>query len=215
MAGCLFRTILADPPWPYHSQDLKAAPTHRPNTWDGPTGGVAAVTRYDVLSVDEIKALPVSDITDVNAHLYLWTTNSFLVEAHEVAVAWGFEPKTLITWVKHKKGNQAAPSMKMGYWFRSASEHILFAVRGKLRLQDKVCIPTWFSAPRLPHSVKPEESYRLIERASFAPRLELFARRERDGWERWGNEVDSTVAFENRGQEDDRPHVHRPSQEGS
>lgn len=192
----LFRTILADPPWPYQSQDLKSSPTHRPNSWSTPLGSVAAAARYNTMSIGEIMALPVQDIAAKDAHLYLWTTNSFMVEAHEVARAWGFEPKTIITWVKHKQGDPTTPSMKMGYWFRSASEHCLFAVRGKLRLQDVTKgIPTWFAAPRAPHSVKPEESYVLIERASFAPRLELFARRERDGWDRWGNEVASTVTL--------------------
>lgn len=86
-----YTAIMSDPAWPYRSQDLKAAPLHRPNTWDDPTGGVAAAERYNLLSVDGIKALPVGQIATADAHLYLWTTNSFMVEAHEVAAAWGFE----------------------------------------------------------------------------------------------------------------------------
>lgn len=183
-----YQTVVADPPWPYHSSDLKAAPDHRPNTWDGPTGGVAAKERYGLMTMADIKALPVRLHVAENAHLYLWTTNSFMVEAHDVAKAWGFEPKTIITWAKVKQDG-VTPSMKMGYWYRSATEHCLFAVRGKLRLLDKVCFPTFFLHGRLPHSVKPESFFAMVEAASPAPRLEMFARRRRAGWYAWGNEV--------------------------
>lgn len=190
-----FQTIVADPPWPYHSSDLKAAPDHRPNTWDGPTGGVAAKERYGLLSMDDILWLPVRRLASDNAHLYLWTTNSFMVEAHQVARAWGFEPKTIITWVKHKKNDPETASMKMGYWFRSATEHVLFCVRGSLRLKDKVCLPTWFYHDRQAHSAKPPAFLDMVERASPGPYLEVFARSVRPGWDVWGNEVQSTVSM--------------------
>jgi N6-adenosine-specific RNA methylase IME4 len=119
-----------------------------------------------------------------------------MVEAHDVARAWGFEPKTIITWVKHKQGEPTTPSMKMGYWFRSASEHCLFAVRGSLRLNNKICLPTWFAHPRLPHSVKPDSFRQMVEKASPGPYLELFARKTSPGWSIWGNEVESTFQFE-------------------
>lgn len=190
-----YTTIMADPPWPYQSQDLKAAPLHRPNSWNGPSGGVAAAQRYDLLGVEGIKALGVRDVVADNAHLYLWTTNSFMVEAHAVAIAWGFAPKTIITWVKHKQGDPAVPSMKMGYWFRSATEHCLFAVRGKLRLKDAVCLPTWFGHEREVHSKKPNAFKEMIEKASPGPYLEMFAREERAGWDVWGNQVANSVAL--------------------
>ena len=65
------------------------------------------------MTMDELKAMPVRDAAAENAHLYLWTTNSFVVEAHELARAWGFEPHTMLTWVKMKDDGQ--PSMKTGY----------------------------------------------------------------------------------------------------
>lgn len=189
-----YRTIVADPPWPYHSTDLKAAPDHRPNTWNGPTGGVAARERYGLMSVADISALGVRDLAAKDAHLYLWTTNSFMEEAHDVTRAWGFEPKTIITWAKVKE--DGSPSMKMGYWYRSATEHCLFAVRGSLRLLDKICLPTFFQHHRLPHSVKPQAFFSMVERASPGPRLELFARERRLGWDAWGNEVATAVCIE-------------------
>lgn len=188
-----YKTIMADPPWPYHSSDLKAAPLHRPNTWDGPTGGVAAKERYGLMTLADIAALPVRDMADANAHLYLWTTNSFMVEAHEVMRSWGFEPKTIVTWVKHKAGEPTMPSMKMGYWFRSASEHCIFGVRGKLRLKDKVCLPTWFAHERMAHSAKPEVFRAMVEKASPGPYLEMFARKATPGWDVWGNQAPSSI----------------------
>lgn len=184
-----FHTIVADPPWPYHSRDLKSTPAHRPNR-AALTGG-AAVDRYSLMDVPAIKRLSVAPQARDDAHLYLWTTNSFMVDAHEVATAWGFAVKTIITWVKQKPTGE--PSVKMGYWYRSASEHCLFAVRGRLRLKDKIVLPTWFGHRRLPHSVKPDVFFATVERASPGPYLELFARRPRAGWSVWGNEVKSDV----------------------
>lgn len=191
-----FKTILADPPWPYDG----GGPVG--NGGRGSQGGnakkivqVDATNHYPLLDVESMSLLRVSDLAEDNAHMYLWTTNSFLVEAHELMRAWGFEPKTLLTWAKLKKGSNDEPSMKTGYYFRSATEHILFGVRGSLRLMGP-CRPTVFFAERLPHSVKPEESYQLIEEQSPRPRLEMFARRRREGWAVWGNEVESDVVID-------------------
>jgi N6-adenosine-specific RNA methylase IME4 len=149
------------------------------------------LTHYKVMSIEEIKALPVAKHVEHDAHLYLWTTNSFMVEAHEVVRAWGFEPKTIITWVKTQKNHPTQPSMKTGYWYRSATEHVLFAVRGSLRLCGSAS-PTAVLSPRLPHSVKPQWCYELIEQQSAGPYLELFARKIRAGWNAWGDQIQST-----------------------
>jgi N6-adenosine-specific RNA methylase IME4 len=146
------------------------------------------------MSVQDLCKLSVAAVVAPAAHLYLWTTNSFLVEAHEVARAWGFVPKTLITWGKIKKGQKDfEPSMKTGYWYRSATEHVLFAVRGKLRLQVSEGLPTLFLHERLPHSVKPESFQDLVEKASPGPYLEMFARRPRPGWSVFGNQVAGSI----------------------
>lgn len=186
----LHRTVVADPPWPYPSPggNLRASAEARPNSWDTErTAG--SVARYGKMTLAALKQLDVPTTPD--AHLYLWTTNAFLVEAHELAVAWGFRPVTVLTWVKVKP--DGSPSMKSGYYFRGATEHVVFAVKGSLRLQTTTALPTAFLWPRLPHSVKPEPFYDLVVQASAGPYLELFARRARLGWDRWGNEVDSTV----------------------
>lgn len=182
-----YATIVADPPWPYPSPGggpLQSSPTHRPNSYQNTLAGVGAKNRYELMTVEQISALKVH--SEPNAHLYLWTTNAFIIEAHAVARAWGFTPKTIITWVKVKP--DGTPSMKTGYYFRGATEHCLFAVKGSLRLRGPAT-PTAILAPRLPHSVKPEWFYQMVEEQSPSPYLELFARRNRDGWDCWGNEV--------------------------
>lgn len=170
----VFQTVVADPPWPYETSrtDKFAIPRVR---------GQRSVEEmgYDTMSMEELRAIEISAADD--AHLYLWTTNAFMVEAHDLARAWGFEPKTICTWVKVQPDGR--PSMKTGYYFRGATEHFLFCVRGSLRLQVSEGLPTAYMWPRLPHSVKPDAFYDLVEHASPGPYAELFARRARFGWE--------------------------------
>lgn len=143
-----------------------------------------------------IAALDVASVVAEDAHLYLWATNNFLVEAHEIAKAWGFVPKTVITWGKIKKNVPCLqPSMKTGYWFRSATEHVLFAVRGSLRLRTRVGLPTLFLHERLAHSVKPDAFQDLVEKASPGPYLELFARRARPRWAVYGNQAPGSIVL--------------------
>ena len=186
-----FKTIIADPPWQYDAPgQFGCTLEHRPNRDKTKNRlGSGSKSRYGSMSLGEIKELPVRELVSSDAHLYLWTTNSMLVEAHEVARAWGFDPKTVITWVKvrHSDGE---PSMKMGYYYRSATEHCLFAVKGRLRLHGPAR-PTAFFHPRLEHSRKPPTIHEWAEEQSPGPYLELFARQDRDGWVCLGSELDS------------------------
>jgi N6-adenosine-specific RNA methylase IME4 len=142
------------------------------------------------MSLKELGELAVKSKAEDNAHLYLWVTNSFMVEAHQLARQWGFEPKTIITWVKKKA--DGTPSMKMGYYYRGATEHALFCVRGSLRLKGPPH-PTAFETPRLPHSMKPDYFYEMVEKQSEGPYLELFSRKKRERWAIWGNELPNDV----------------------
>lgn len=184
-----YRTIVADPPWPYEAPGdiLRPSQEARPGAWDRDDATLAAgsARRYGSMSIDDICALTPAAADD--AHLYLWTTNAFLCQAHGVARAWGFRPITVLTWVKTSAatGNVSA---KAGYYFRGATEHVVFGVRGSLKLQTEDALPTAFLWPRLPHSVKPDAFYDLVEQASPGPYLELFARRARFGWDYWGDE---------------------------
>ena len=184
-----YRTIVADPPWPYENPGggpLSASPEHRPNSYDSPLNGSGSVKRYGALSIEDLCALKPGAADD--AHLYLWTTNAFLVAAHEIAEAWGFRQVTMLTWAKTHQADAGRISMKTGYYFRGATEHCLFCVKGSLKLHTTDALPTAYLWPRQPHSVKPDASYDLVERASPGPYCELFARRARFGWDYWGDE---------------------------
>lgn len=180
-------TIVADPPWPYKTPgQIGASLQHRPNRDKTlGAGNAGSRSRYGAMEIKDICALRVP--AEDNAHLYLWFTNTFAVEAHQISQAWGFRPMTILTWVKTRQAD-GQPSMKMGYYFRGATEHVLFSVRGSLRLRAKRAMPTAYLWPRTLHSVKPETFYALVEEASPPPYLELFARKNRLGWDAWGNE---------------------------
>jgi len=159
-----FRTIYADPPWPYDNQGTRAA-----------TG-----EHYPSLSVDEIAHLPIAELAAPECHLHLWTTNAFLFEAKEVLDAWGFAYKSCFVWVK--------PQMGIGNYWRVAHEFLLFGQRGASPFLDHSQI-SWLEAERGPHSEKPGDIRRLIETVSSPPYLELFARQPHKGWTVWGNEL--------------------------
>ena len=168
-----YNIIYADPPWQY-----------KENWGNGQVG-------YDTMSVDAIKKLPVEKIVDDNAHLYLWVTNPFLKEGLEVCKAWGFNYKTLITWVKTY--NDGTPEMGMGYYFRGCTEHIIFGVKGKMRCQNKTTRNMVIEVNPRKHSKKPVCFKDIIIKSSGdLPRIELFARNVGlfdEGWDVLGNEV--------------------------
>jgi len=178
-----YRTIVADPPWPYEGE-VKG--TRHPVA-DGSRLSIGVQVGYATMSITELCAhRPPADDA---AHLYLWTTNAFMVEAHEIAEAWGFSQKTILTWTKTHQGDPSRVSMKTGYYFRGATEHCLFCVRGSQRLMTMEGMPTGYLWPRVgQHSVKPDAFYDLVEKASPGPYLEMFARRARFGWDYWGDE---------------------------
>lgn len=156
-----YRTIVIDPPWDH--EGLSVAGRGRP--------------KYAVMSLAELEALPVATWADDECHLYLWTTNNFILRAGDLVAAWGFEFKTVLTWVK--------PRFGLGSFFRSSTEHCLFAVKGQAPTRARN-IATHFEAPLGKHSEKPDALYDIAERSSYAPRLDAFARKQRDGWTAWG-----------------------------
>lgn len=198
----MFDVIMADPPWPYKSPRALVG-----NAGRGSDGGRAArmiqvdvSQHYDVMTVEQIKALPVAQVAKKDSLLFLWTTNPFLADgiAVEVVRAWGFTPKSILTWAKVQADGRT-PSMKTGHWFRSASEHMIFAVRGKVRRPaDFEAMPTWRPVKRGPHSQKPDAFYVMAEKTiPQGDYLEMFARcpPRNQRWTVWGNEVSSTFQF--------------------
>ena len=161
----LFQTIVIDPPWDWGDEgDFNQFGRAKPE--------------YHTLPFDEIKALPINKIADQNCHLYLWVTNRSLPKAFALIDAWGFRYITCLTWVK--------PSIGMGNYFRGSTEQILFAVKGSQPLK-RHDVGTHFLAPRGgEHSSKPDEFYQLVESCSYAPFIDVFGRKVRDGWSTWG-----------------------------
>jgi N6-adenosine-specific RNA methylase IME4 len=178
-AAIKYRTTLVDPPWPQKTVGRYSRRRHsRPDRLP-----------YMTMNLVDIKALPVGDFADVGCHLWLWTTNAFLRDGFDVMEAWGFRYLAPVTWVK--------PS-GLGAWFAHATQTLLMGYKGRCIFNGARYKPTAFRANPKAHSTKPDEAYRLIESISDAPRLELFARAKRDGWQVWGDEVECDIAMVSR-----------------
>ena len=177
-----YRTIVADPPWKYGKWG-KADPKTRPNCkeYDMP---------YETMSIEEIKALNVAGLADVNCELYLWTTQKYLPHAFEVLKAWGFKYCQTLTWCKTPRGKG------QGGVYCPTNEFLILGRKGKMPKVKRIDT-TWWNIKRTnKHSKKPEFFQELIETVSHAPRLEMFARRKRVGWDIWGNELENDVELE-------------------
>ena len=176
-----FQTILADPPWRFANRTGKVAPEHR------------RLDRYGTMSLDEIKALPVGDVTAANAHLYLWVPNALLLEGIDVLQAWGFRYVSNVIWAKRRKDG-GPDGRGVGFYFRNVTEPILFGVKGSMRtLPPARSTVNMIETRKREHSRKPDEQYDLIESCSPGPYLEMFARYARPGWSAWGNESSEEV----------------------
>jgi N6-adenosine-specific RNA methylase IME4 len=231
-----FRCIVADPSWRFNDRGSRLAPD-QVRKRRGRKG-------YRTLELEAIASMPVREVAADNALLFLWTTDSHLVDgsAAEVAIRWGFEPKRIWTWVKvgpppdllagmlarasfflGEMGERAArkvgedlkrfiagssPELVQGgrlafgggHYVRTADEKVLICRRGLagFRVHDERSV---FFAPRRrhegtgeTHSVKPVELLERVERVCGGPRLELFARSGRPGWESWGDQAPEEAA---------------------
>lgn len=208
-----YKSIVADPPWQYD------------NVLDMSDGiNRSAMSQYATLDLDQVKSFtrtePVSSIHTTrqpygvgcnvlgdtfaeDSLLWLWVTNPFLLDgsAIEVAKAWGYTPKQIVTWVKGRLSiDQSHPDydeaklvlqIGMGRHLRGCTEHLLLCTRGRTMamIQDKG-VPNFFVAPRGAHSEKPDEAYALIQRAiGDVPSLDIFARKRRPGYDAIGDEL--------------------------
>jgi len=153
-----YRTLVVDCPWEYR-------------------GGERSTPVYSTMPQSDLLKLPIKDWADDQAHLYLWVTNGNLKDGLELMQAWGFQYVTMLTWIK--------PTLGLGRYFRTTTEQVLFGTRGQLvtRVHD---IGTHFAAPKTTHSEKPDAFYDIVERASYPPFLDVFARKRRRGWAVWG-----------------------------
>lgn len=176
--GKKYKTIYADPPWQFQNRTGKVAPEHK------------RLSRYTTMKLDEIKKLPVSEVTDEKSHLYLWVPNALLPDGLEVMKAWGFEYKTNLIWEKVRKDGEP-DGRGVGFYFRNVTEILLFGIKGNNNrtLQPGRSQVNLLRSMKREHSRKPDEFITLIENCSSGPYLELFARGDRDNWDMWGNQA--------------------------
>lgn len=178
----IFRTdkkygiIYADPAWRYRDKAL--------------AGERGAGCKYDVMDLEDIKRLPVKELAEDDAVLFMWVTMPFLEEAFSVMRAWGFEYKTCaFTWVKQNKKSDGL-FWGMGNWTRANAELCLLGVRGKPKRADAGVHSVIISHVE-EHSKKPAETRDRIVKllGGGVNKIELFARQVVEGWDCWGNEV--------------------------
>ncbi len=174
-----YGVICADPPWKY-------------TTWSAKGEGRSASQHYDVMRIEDIKALPVGDLGAKDSVLLLWAINPMLPQALEVMDAWGYTFKTIgFCWTKTTKRSGAGlPKYHfgMGHWARANVEICLLGSRGKPKRREKG-VPQLIVSNVREHSHKPDEFYPRVERLCFGPYLDLFSRESRPGWNAFGNEV--------------------------
>jgi N6-adenosine-specific RNA methylase IME4 len=132
------------------------------------------------MAIEEIADLDIPSLTYDDCILWLWTTNAFMEQAHQIARGWGFEIKTILTWVKDRIGT--------GDWLRGQTEHCLLCVKGKtvVSLTNE---STALNAPLREHSRKPDEFYQIVDRICAGKKLDYFSRERREGWESYGSET--------------------------
>lgn len=178
-----FGTVMADPPWRFENATGKVAPGHR------------RLRRYDTMSLADIRALPLPQISGTPSHLYLWVPNALLPDGLAVMQAWGFAYKSNIVWHKIRKDG-GSDGRGVGFYFRNVTELLLFGVRGS---NARTLAPgrrqvNMLQSRKREHSRKPDEQYALIEACSPGPYLELFGRGTRAGWTTWGNQAEASYA---------------------
>jgi N6-adenosine-specific RNA methylase IME4 len=176
-----YRLVCIDPPWPADiTQRLGGAGRRRRSR---------AADHYATMSLDDIRALPISDLAAPDAWCVLWVTNAVMTRGDHAGLleGWGFRPITAVTWCKPGGGG-------LGVYFRGATEHALIGVRGTGTVPATPWPSTWFQAARTHHSAKPDALMDILELVGPTPRVELFQRRPRFGWDGWGAGYESQVS---------------------
>jgi len=181
-----YNIIYADPPWNYETR--------------GEGGSRNVTNKYNTMSKDEIWNLPIQNITDDNCVLFIWVTFPKIIEGIETIKKWGFDYSTCgFVWVKANKNynnkqltfveEKFDTFMGLGYWTRANAELCLIAKKGSIERQSRGVHQIVYE-PIQEHSRKPDcVKDKIIQLCGDLPRIELFARRETQGWDVWGNEV--------------------------
>lgn len=176
-----YKIIYADPPWNFDNK----------NTGGSMKSGASA--KYNTMKVTHISNLDINGIADDDCILFMWWVGSQPQEALELVKAWGFTLKTMtaFNWVKLTKHRK--PFFGMGFWTRAGSENCLIAVKGKPKPMSH-SVRSVHSAITGKHSEKPDIFRdKIVELCGDLPRIELFAREKFEGWDSWGDEIESDI----------------------
>lgn len=199
MTGGPYKTIVVDPPWEY-------------GQWRSTTEA-----HYPTMSLERIAALPVRELGDGAAHIYCWAVLPLMAEAFDIVRGWGFKPCTVLTWCKpgvglgggYRGNTEHLIVARQGEGFynptcatcggRGRGARKCYCQSPDWRVKGQpyeaarpfldVAYGTWYEVPRTEHSAKPDLFLDLVEHMSPPPRLEMFARRQRLGWDTWGDEA--------------------------
>lgn len=177
-----FQTIVVDPPWPQARGSQYS--------WrDGRASGKRRELDYDPMSLEQIAAIGVEELAAEHAHLFCWTTGTFLEQTYGIVRRWGFRPSQLLVWCKEPHG------WGPGGVFQATVEFIVYARRGQPEPSAASTVDRqWWVWPRGEHSAKPEAFLDMVGDVFPGPHLELFARRARFGWSYGGDESLGDVA---------------------
>ena len=171
-----FSTIVIDPPWPM--EKIERDVREHQVAFD-----------YPIMSEEQLAAFPLADIAADDCHLFCWTTHKFLPMSLRLLDAWGFRYVLAMVW--HKPGGFQPFGLP-----QYNCEFAIYARRGTPTFADTKAFNACFQAPRREHSRKPDEFYDVIRRVTTGPRIDVFSREARDGFEQYGNETSKFEAAE-------------------
>ena len=161
-----YKTIVIDPPWPIEPMILKKYQLSVP---------------YETMTMRQIQRLPIEELADEDCGLFLWTTHTFLPYAFKLIEDWGFKYYCLLTWDK-------VSGLSHQGIFR-VTEFVVYAYKGKMNIKQKgKYIPALFKEPKAKHSTKPRVFDGLIRSCTPEPRLDMFARKKKEGFDSYGND---------------------------
>lgn len=170
-----YQIIYADPPW-----EVNRGPEYNSN-------GASRILTYPTMPMKDIVNLPVKNLAEDNCKLFIWTINKYLPETFDVIKAWGFKYSTTLVWCKNPNG------IGLGGTFSLTTEYLIFASKGKIGA-SKRHDTSWWLEKRGRHSAKPKKFREVIEETfPNDSKVELFAREKTEGWDVWGNEVESDI----------------------
>ena len=176
-----YTVLVVDPPWSYG----------KPTADRGASRNCAVKYAGGTMDVQQItEQTPVPAMSATNSHLYLWTTNPKLPFAFGVMKAWGFEYKTTLTWLKTTQAG-GVHGGGMGWFFRGATEHVLFGVKGDKPIPSGLRKPNVVLAPPTEHSEKPVRFYELLRGIYGADErmIDIYSRRHHERFDQWGDET--------------------------